>query len=271
MIRSSDARQDVPVVLVERRGAAAWVTFNRAEALNAIDGDVVEALDRALDEAADDDAIRALVVTGAGRAFCAGADLRYVGGLDRAAFASALAAFSRRASTMYARLERFPKPTIAAVNGVAVAGGLEIVLCCDLVVAADTARIGDAHANYGLVPGGGGSARLPRRVGRSRAKELMLTGRMLPAAELASWGLVNRVVAADELDAAVEDLVAAIAEKSPLGVAVMKRLADAACEQPLDAALADELAAFADYVGSDDVQEGLAAFVQRRAPRFSGR
>jgi enoyl-CoA hydratase/carnithine racemase len=169
------------------------------------------------------------------------------------------------------RLEESPKPVVAAVNGVAVAGGLEIMLACDLVVAAESARIGDGHANYGLVPGGGGSVRLPARVGATRAKWLLFTGELVTAAVLRDWGVVNDVVPDDELVSTVDTLVETLATRSPLGIRRMKELVASAAALGHDEALAHELAVVVDHVDSYDYQEGLAAFVDKRAPRFLGR
>lgn len=169
------------------------------------------------------------------------------------------------------RIESFPRPVVAAVQGLALAGGLEIVLCCDLVIAARSAKLGDAHANFGLLPGGGGSVRLPRKIGPTRAKYLLYTGEFLTAEELAAWGLVNQVVADSDLRDAVERLVARLAEKSSLVLRRMKALVDDGLQQPLDVALRQELIASAVHGYSHDMREGLAAFEEKRKPRFLGR
>jgi len=176
-------------VLYDERGAAAWITLNRPQALNAIDADLLTALDEALSRADRNDALRCVVITGAGRAFSAGADLKAVKSQlsgDAGAFSKG---FVSDFLALLERIERFRLPVIAALNGMALAGGLELVLVCDLVIAAESARIGDAHANYGLIPGGGGSVRLPRKIGPMRAKELMFTGAFVPAA---SWSPRSR-------------------------------------------------------------------------------
>lgn len=264
---------DVPTtmsrdVVTERRDAALWIRLNRSDALNAITPGVVDGLRAALDAAASDAAVRVLVVTGNGRAFCAGADLKEVrradGGRD------AFAAFLRSVGRAFDELEACPKPVIGAVNGLALAGGLEL-LCCDLVIAAASAKLGDAHANYGLLPGAGASVRLPRRIGIARAKQLFFTGAMVPAAELVAAGLVNEVVADEDLDGAVGERVSAIAAKSPLGLSRMKRLANDAWETPAPIALRAELAAGELHRASHDMNEGLAAFAEKRPPRFEGR
>lgn len=259
-----------PVVLTEARGAALWLTLNRPAAMNAITPDVVSGLQGGLDRALADDGVRAVVLSGAGRAFCAGADLKHVRETT-AGDEAATAAFLQTVLQLMNRIEKFPKPVIAAINGLALAGGLELVLCCDLVVAARGARLGDAHANYGLLPGGGSSVRLPRKIGPTRAKYLLFTAEFVPAERLVEAGLVNEVVDDAELPAAVERLVAKLAPKSPLVLRRMKALVDDGLDQPIETALRLELLASEVHAHSHDMQEGLAAFEEKRAPRFIGR
>lgn len=159
---------------------------------------------------------------------------------------------------------------IAAVNGIAVAGGLELILCCDLVYAAETAQLGDGHANYGLLPGGGGSIRLPRRIGKSRANELLFTGGLVAAQTLVGPGLINKVVPASQLVGEVGQVVEQIAAKSKLGLGRMKRLVSDGLEQPVSTGLRLELLAGVAHANSYDMREGLAAFAGKRSPRFRG-
>lgn len=256
-------------VLFEIRNKAAWIILNRPTAMNALIPAVVSGIDAALNEVERHPEVHAVVLTGNGRAFSAGADLKFIressGGDPRA-----LQNFIQLIFTVFNRLERFSRPVIAAVNGLALAGGLELVLCCDLVIAAESARLGDAHANYGLLPGGGGSVRLPRKVGPNHAKYLMYTGEFLPAREFLTMGLVNEVVPDAELSNAVERLVAKLASKSPLGLSRMKQLVDDGLNQPEETALRLELVAFDLHATSDDMQEGLAAFEEKRTPQFKG-
>lgn len=258
--------------LVERRASALWITFNRPEVFNSLTPDMVEATEVALAQALEDDEVKSVVITGAGKAFCAGADLK----ATRAGFGGddpeeATARFVETALALTNRIEQFAKPVIGAVNGIALAGGLEVVLACDLVIAAESARLGDAHANYGLVPGAGSSVRLPLRIGISRAKYLLFTGDFLPARQLEAWGLVNEVVPDDELVSAVDELTAKIATKSPVGIRRMKRLVQDGLDQPTDLALRAEQVVSQLHAYSVDRNEGLAAFSEKRKPRFIGK
>jgi enoyl-CoA hydratase len=257
-------------VLLEARDQALWVTFNRPAAMNAITPDVISLALRALDNAERRDDIHAIVLTGNGPAFCAGADLKFAQGALESS-ANGTDQFLADLLVLLNRLERFSKPVIAAVNGLALAGGLELVLCCDLVLAARSARFGDAHANYGLLPGGGGSVRLPRKIGATRAKYLMFTGEFVSAETMEQAGLVNAVIDDAALPEACAALVRKIAAKSPLGLARMKALVNDGLEQSADVALRQELLMSALHQHSHDMQEGLAAFQEKRSPRFLGR
>lgn len=255
-------------VLTEVRDGAVWITLNRPSAMNSISPDVIVGVSAALDMALARNDVRAVVLTGAGRAFCAGADLKYA---RQARAEEGGSAFLDDLLVLLNRLEAHPQPVIAAVNGLALAGGLEMVLCCDLVVAARSAQFGDAHANYGLLPGGGGSVRLPRKIGPTRAKWLMYTGAFASAQDMEAAGLVNRVVDDAELRDAVTSLVESIAAKSPLGLSRMKTLVNDGLEQPVEVALRQELLMTALHQHSHDIAEGLEAFEEKRAPRFLGR
>jgi enoyl-CoA hydratase/carnithine racemase len=262
---------DFEVIKFERRGAVAWITLHRPRAMNALSPELVEELGRAVAFAEGDAAVRALVVTGSPPAFCAGADLKFIGGEVGASFGAALEVFVDQIGPVFNALEGSRLPTIAAVNGLALAGGLELVLCCDLVVAAESAKIGDAHANYGLLPGGGASVRLPRKIGPTRAKYLLYTGEFLPAADLVECGLVNRVVPDADLETAVQRIAESIAQKSPLSIRRVKRLVDDAVDQPLHSALRQEASAIIVHAQSQDMREGLAAFNEKRKPKFVGK
>ncbi|GAA4797687.1 enoyl-CoA hydratase/isomerase family protein [Actinomycetospora chlora] len=262
-------------VLRERRGTALWLTLNRPDVLNGLDQDVLDGLTAGLDAAEADPDVRAVVVAAAGRAFCAGADLAYARSLADAAppagAATATNAFLHRVRAVLDRLEGFRTPVIAAVNGLAVGGGLELVLVCDLAIAARSARLGDGHAVYGQVPGGGASVRLVRRLGAATAKHLMFTGALFPAERFAGTDLLVDVVDDDALTAAVDELAAVISARSPVGLAAMKRLANAAHDTPQPVALTRELELSAQHERSADWREGITAFAEKRTPDFPGR
>jgi enoyl-CoA hydratase/carnithine racemase len=257
-------------IAVQQRGAALWIRMDRPQALNAFTLESAAAMSAALHRAEDDPSIRVVVVTGNGRAFCAGADLRFVEDALSGVEEIDQIAFSGRIAAVFNEIEASPLPVIAAVNGVALAAGLELLLSCDLAVAARSVRIGDGHAVYGLLPGGGSSVRLPRRIGVTRAKHLLYTGDLLPADELERMGLLNAVVADDELEPSVDALAAKLAERSPLGLARMKQLVRDGMEQPVETGMRLELALSDAHRYSHDMREGLAAFLEKRRPNFTG-
>ena len=262
----TDATVTSPATAYERRGAAAWIRLTRPEKRNAIDADMLAGIEAGLDRAAAEGA-RAVVLTGSGRAFCAGADLSAVGdGLDDLAGIEQLL---EDAGKLTLRIEAHPAPVIAAVNGAAVAGGLELVLASDLVVAAQSATLADGHAKWGLFPGAGSSVRLPRLIGINRARELLYTGAALSAQQMYDLGVVNRVVPDEELESAVDAVCARLATGSAAGLARMKRVINAAATMPMADGLALELAEARQHLRSPDVAEGLAAFAEHRRPRFA--
>lgn len=248
----------------------AWIRLNRPETMNAIGHQFLDDLNSVLDTVEKDNAIRVIALTGSGRGFCAGAELKGIADADGSIDSEKLLALVRRASATFERIPALPKPVIAAVNGLALAGGMELMMACDLVIAAESSRIGDAHSNYGLLPGSGGAVRLARLVGPVVAKYLAFTGDFVPARDLLPYGLVNKVVPDEELEARVVELAARLSKKSPRVLAHMKRLIDDGLEQPLVTALRMEHQAMAVHVNScNDMHEGLAAFREKREPRFS--
>ncbi|BBZ04802.1 enoyl-CoA hydratase [Mycolicibacterium chitae] len=251
----------------EVRDAAAWITLNRPAARNALSLELLDGVGAALDAAAQDPAVRAVVIGATGTAFCAGADLKRVGAMDDH---SSVVEFLKAAAALFDRITEHPQPVIAAVQGIAVAGGLELVLACDLVIATTDAAFSDGHARYGLFPAAGGATRLPRKIGPNRAKQLLFTAESWTAQRMYEAGLVTEVAPADELGAAVGALVERIARHSPLGITGMKRLVDNGSDQSLPAALAAELEACTEYARSTDFAEGLRAFGERREPKFVG-
>lgn len=236
--------------------------------MNALNNDLVEALDSALMQIGIDPEVRVVVITGTGQAFCAGADLK-----------DALASetppgepdFLTRAGSMMERLRNLSKPVIAALNGTTMAGGLELAMCADIIIAADTAQIADAHANYGVFPGAGGAAVLPRLVPLSSALYLLFTGKSLTAQRLYELGLVCEVHPVDTLAAAALELANHIAAKSPATLRRMKAVARASADKSRTDALLHEQVMLREHLHSADIQEGLRAFAEKRTPRFSGR
>ena len=249
-----------------RRGAVGWITLERPKAMNALSRDMIEGMTATLQAWRDDAEVRAVVLTGTGPAFCAGADLKTAS----AVVAPGEKDFLDCIVTFFDTLRAFPKPTIAAVNGMTLAGGLEAVLACDIVIAARSARLGDGHSNFGVFPGGGGAAILPRKLPANVAKYLLFTGDAISAEEMKAHGLVNEVVADAELADRAQALGEKLAGKSPLVLARMKRVANEAADKSTSDALRHELLELRDHQRSWDIQEGLRAFVEKRAPQFKG-
>jgi enoyl-CoA hydratase len=256
------------LVLYERRDEVAWLTLNRPDQLNALSSEMLGALARGITHAAADEGARAVVVTGAGRAFAAGADIAE---LQRLTPLQA-EAFSRLGHATFAALEALSVPTIAAVNGFALGGGLELALACDFAWAARRARFGQPEVNLGLIPGFGGTSRLARRVGPGWARELVLAGEPIGSEIAERIGLVNRVY---EDEAALAEAAhaagRAIAKKGPLAVARAKRVLLEGQDADVRLAHALEQQAFAGLFASEDRGEGVAAFLEKREPRFRGR
>ena len=242
------------------------IILNRPEQLNAISPDLLDDLDRACAAIEEDPRVRVATLTAAGRAFCAGADLRAV--RELAPDPARWRAFMRRWHRVFDRVDALPVPVIAGVHGLALAGGLELLLVADLVVADEAARLGDQHANFGLIAGGGGSQRLPRLVGARRAKELMLLGGWLSAIEAQAWGLVNRVAPAGTMGAVVEELAAALAAKSVSAARTVKTLVNRAFDLDLATGLEMERELAGAHMRGPDAAEGLRAFAEKRKPVF---
>jgi len=256
---------EVPVLYEEREGIA-WITLNRPEKLNALNAEVFRRLGESLDRLeAGECAVG--ILHGAGRAFAAGADIEdYVDITveDYRAFMNV-----GRAPTD--AIGRLSKPVIAAVQGFALGGGFELVLACDLVVAAENARFGLPEPRLGLAPGGGGTQRLPRIVGKTRALEVLLTGRNLTGQTAFEWGIANRVVPKEDLLEAAEELARAMIALGPGALATIKRIAQDGLSLPLAEGLTLEQEETAKLIVTPDALEGIAAFVEKREPRFPGR
>ena len=254
--------------LIFEQAPIATVTVNRPKALNALNVRVVEELAQVLRDVRHDPAVRALIITGAGdRAFVAGADIAAmtemsaVEGLE----------FSRLGHRVLQSMEELPVPIIAAVNGFALGGGLELAMACDLVIASEKARFGQPEINLALIPGFGGTQRLPRRIGHPRARHLILTGDMIDARTALEWGLINQVVAPDQLLATARKLAEQIAGKSSIAVRQAKAALVAAATMTEDAGLKYEQQAFGVTFSSADRVEGTKAFVEKRDPKWQGK
>lgn len=247
-----------------------FLTLQRPEQRNPLDAATLAALHQRLREADDDGRVRAVVITGAGEAFSAGGDLR--GYVDLYADPEAFRAFLEEFAAVCDLLEEGDFVSVAMVNGACVAGGLELLLACDLSVAATTARIGDGHLTFGQLPGAGGSQRLCRAVGLQVAKDLLLTGRLVDGATAATLGLVTTAVPPDDLTAVTTELAGATTRHSPLAMARMKALVRLAQEKDRPAALREEMDIVHHYATtSHDAVEGLRAFLDRRPPEWRGR
>ena len=254
-------------VLLETRDRVATITLNRPQAHNSITPAMLDELDDAVRTATTDRGIRAIVVTGGGQTFSSGADLKSVIALldDWPRYVQ----FLHRIEEVFNAIATAPVPTIAMVKGYALAGGLEILLCCDVAIAATDARIGDQHANFGLIAGGGGIPRLVRRIGLQPALEILYTGRWVSGEEAARLGIVLRSVACDDLEAEVYRLAATLAAKSRPGLRYTKRAALAGMDLPLMGALHEEQAALLEYFSaSSDPRTGINAFLAKRVPVF---
>ena len=254
-------------IKLDKEAAVATISLNRPDAMNALSPDLLVDLSGAVANVHDDQNIKALVIRGEGRAFSAGADLVYF----QTAFArpDLLTPYLQQFNDCLFQLESLPVPVIAVVHGFALAGGLELMMACDMALAADDARIGDQHVNFGLMPGGGSTQRLPRRIGMQRAMDLLTTGRWLSGREAAEWGLVLRSVPAEDLDEELEKLLTPLRTKSRPGLGWIKSIALRGQDLPLQEGVANEIMAFAQYVAtSTHPSEGIQAFKEKRQPEF---
>ena len=253
-------------LLLSVQDRIATLAVNRPDKLNALNSALIGELGSAIDELQSRDDVAGIILTGAGRAFVAGADISELAAL------SALDGkrLARRGQEIFRRFEISSKPTIAAVNGFALGGGCELAMSCQMRIASEAAKFGQPEVKLGLTPGYGGTQRLPRLVGRGRALQLLLTGEMVDAQEAYRIGLVNRVVAADQLIPSATALIQQMLTNAPLAVAACIDLVDRGLEMPLDDALSLEATQFGVLIATSDTAEGTRAFLEKRAPRFRG-
>ena len=252
---------------VEREGAIATVTLDRPEVLHALDAVMFDELERAFAELSADASVHVILLTGSGeRAFAAGADIRALTQTD----ASSGRAASERGQHVFLQIERCGKPVIACVNGVALGGGCELSLACTFRIASERAQLGLPELKLGLIPGYGGTQRLPRLIGRSAALRLMLTGAAVDAAEALRLGLVDEVVPAGELMSRGRAIAESIAAMAPLAISAALRAVARGEGLPLEEAMQLEAEIFAELCGTRDKREGLAAFLEKRAAKWGG-
>lgn len=255
-------------VVVERKGSVVWITLSRPEARNALSRAVNIRLTELAYELEHDDDVRIIVITGAGdKAFCAGADLKERKGIPAAESLS----FINAISTAIADIGQLRKLTIAAMNGSAYGGGLELAMACDFRIAVEGSEVGLTEVRLGIMPGAGGTQRLPRLVGEARAKELILLGRRIPIARALEIGLVHQVVPPGQLHAAVEAMLAELAGCAPISVVSAKSAIEKSYGVSFDQGLQIERELYDMTLYSDDRDEGLAAFAEGRPPKFTGR
>jgi enoyl-CoA hydratase/carnithine racemase len=257
------------IVMTEDRGAVRHVVLNRPDKRNALNAELILGIRAALEAAAADRDVRCVVVSGAGPLFSSGMDLAALATV--AADPERLREVRRPILDTWNLLEEMAKPTICQVHGACIGGAMELALACDLRVMAADALIGMPETRVGIIPDAGGSSRLPAVVGLGRAKELVMTGRMIDGIEAERIGLVNRVAPADELDAETEALVAELLACAPIAVGYAKRVLDAAAKPALAATLEHEVTVQAICARTEDFAEGARAFAEKRQPSFSGR
>jgi enoyl-CoA hydratase len=255
-------------IIYEKSEGVATITLNRPEALNAFSNEVIEEVLQALEDAKSDEKVRVVVLTGAGeKAFSAGADIKAMIGMN----ALRARELSLMGEKLCAAFEDLEKPVIAALNGYALGGGLEVAMACDLRIASENARMGQTEINIGLIPGWGGTQRLTRLIGRTKAKELIFTGRMIDAKTAEQLGIVNMIAPADKFRETVQQFAVDLATKAPVAIKVAKALINKGADISLDSALALEREGFGVVASTEDLQEGVKAFTEKRKPAFKGK
>ncbi|MDT7875181.1 MAG: enoyl-CoA hydratase [Sulfolobaceae archaeon] len=243
-----------------------WIYLNRPDKLNAINETLINELRSVLEDAIKDKEVRVIVISGRGKAFCAGADISQFKTL------TPLTAweFAKKGRELMDYIESLPKPTIAMINGYALGGGLELAMACDIRIASEDAQLGLPEINLGIYPGFGGTQRLIRLIGKGKALELMLTGDRISAKDAERFGLVNKVVPAQELEKTTREFALKLAEKPPVSITLIKLLVNQGLDLPILAGLNMESLGWGVIFGTDDAKEGVNAFFEKRKPQFKG-
>jgi enoyl-CoA hydratase len=250
-------------IIFEKEDNIAIITFNRPEAMNALNNKTRAEFREAIAAVAADDQIKVLILTGSGKAFVAGSDIKE--------FDQTSAYDAHNIQRLGGLVEKLDKPVIAAVNGFCLGGGNEIAMGCDIIIASEKAKFGQTEVNIGVIPGGGGTQRLPRLIGVCRAKELIFTGDIIGAEEAFRLGLVNRVVPADQLMPTAKEMAKKIATKSPAALKLAKTAINRGMQTNLESGLNYEYELYSLSLTLEDKAEGVKAFLEKRAPRFVGR
>jgi len=251
------------IILEKKDDGIAQITFNRPEAYNALNIQTRAEFTEAMNDVTNDDSVKVIVLTGAGKSFIAGSDIK-----EMQATTPIMAHNIVRLGEI---IENCPKPIIAKINGFALGGGCEVAMACDILVAHEKAKFGQPEINLGIIPGGGGTQRLARLVGMAKAKELIYTGDMIKADEAERIGLINKVVPIDELDACVQEIAVKIAKKSIIAVKLCKAAINRGAQVGLESGLKYERELYSISLTTEDKQEGVAAFVEKREANFKGK
>lgn len=257
-------------IIYDKKDNVAWITLNNPEKYNALDYEMRKELILALQDASNDDDIRVVVIKGSGKAFCAGGNIREFLGWKPI---DALKYMREVGTSLVVSkiIMEMPKPVIALVHGYCFGGGFELAQSCDIIIASDDAIFGQPEVNVGLIPGGGGTQRLPRLIGEKKAKEIIFTGRRISAEELEKLGLINKVVPREKLIEAANEVIEEIKSKSPIVIAAAKEAINAALRTSLNEGLKYEAQIFAQLFSTEDQKEGAKAFLEKRKPIWKGR
>ena len=265
---TSSEKHSMKYIKFSESDGIAWLTISRSDVLNALNREVLEELLDILTKLHNHELLRVLVITGDGmKAFVAGADIAAM----KAMSPNEALEFATLGQSVFSLIEQFPCPVIAAVNGFALGGGLELALSCDFIVAAESAKFGQPEVKLGIIPGFGGTQRLMREIGMRKAKDLIFSGRMINASEALRIGLVTRVVPADSLQSEVDIIAKEIATQSPAAISTAKRVMNEGVNASIEAGLLMERQSFALCFDTQDQEEGCSAFVEKRKPNFTGR